>query len=147
MTDALIQIFTGFIGSCGFALLYNIRGIRFWFAGLGGLLSWSFYLTLNTFIPNEFLCYFIVAVLISVYAEIMARFLKTPTTTFIMTSLIPLVPGSALYYTMTHAFSGNVQGFIEKGIQTVGLAGALAAGIITVAGFMRLILQKNSDKK
>ena len=142
MIDAIIQVFTGFIGSCGFALLYNIRGLRFWFAGLGGLLSWSFYLILKLFIPGDILCYFIVAILTSVYAEIMARVMKTPTTTFIMTSLIPLVPGSALYYTMTHAFSGNFEGFIEKGIQTVGLAGALAAGIITVAGGVSLITSK-----
>ncbi len=134
MTEAVLQIFTGFLGSCGFAALYNIRGRRFLFAALGGLLSWAFFLLLNMAIQGEILCYYIVAVLISLYAEIMARVLKTPTTTFIMTSLIPLVPGSSLYYTMTTAFSGNMDGFIERGLQTLGLAGALAAGIITVAG-------------
>lgn len=134
MTDAILQIFTGFLGSLGFAILYNIRGKRLIFAALGGLLSWGFFLILNLIISGDILCYYIVAVLISLYAEILARLLKTPTTTFIMTSLIPLVPGSSLYYTMTTAFSGNMDGFIEKGLQTLGLAGALAAGIITVAG-------------
>ncbi len=134
MTEAIIQIVTGCLGSLGFAFLYNIRGKRLVFATLGGLLSWTFFLTLSLVIEGDILCYYIVAVLISLYAEIMARVLKTPTTTFIMTSLIPLVPGSSLYYTMTTAFSGNMDGFIEKGLQTLGLAGALAAGIITVAG-------------
>lgn len=137
-----LQILTGFIGSCGFALLYNIRGRRFSFAALGGLISWSSFLALSLFIENDILCYFIVAILVSLYAEIMARVLKTPTTTFIMTSLIPLVPGSSLYYTMTHAFSGNFDGFIEKGLQTLGLAGALAAGIIAVAGMSNFFKRK-----
>lgn len=137
-----LQILTGFIGSCGFALLYNIRGRRFAFAALGGLISWSSFLALSLFIENDILCYFIVAILVSLYAEIMARVLKTPTTTFIMTSLIPLVPGSSLYYTMTHAFSGNFDGFIEKGLQTLGLAGALAAGIIAVAGMSNFFKRK-----
>lgn len=137
-----LQILTGFLGSCGFAILYNIRGLRFVFAALGGLLSWSFFLALSLFIQNDILCYFIVAILISLYAEIMARRLKTPTTTFIMTSLIPLVPGSSLYYTMTNAFSGNFDGFLEKGLQTLGLAGALAAGIITIAGASRFFKSK-----
>lgn len=138
----LLQILTGFLGSSGFAILYNIRGKRFVFASLGGLIAWSCFLMLSIFIENDILCYFITAVLVSLYAEIMARILKTPTTTFIMTSLIPLVPGSSLYYTMTHAFSGNFDGFIEKGLQTLGLAGALAAGIIAVAGISNFFKRK-----
>ncbi len=142
MTDAILQIFTGFLGTLGFAVLYNIRGKRLIFAALGGLLSWGFFLILNLIISGDILCYYIVAVLISLYAEVLARLLKTPTTTFIMTSLIPLVPGSSLYYTMTTAFSGNMDGFIEKGLQTLGLAGALAAGIITVAGASSFIKKR-----
>ena len=134
----LLQIVTGFIGSSGFALLYNIRGRRFLFASLGGLFSWSAFLALGTVIGSEILRYFIVAALISLYAEIMARVLKTPTTTFIITSLIPLIPGSSLYYTMTNAFLGNSAHFLERGIMTLSLAGALAAGIIIVAGFAKI---------
>ncbi|MBQ1965266.1 MAG: threonine/serine exporter family protein, partial [Clostridia bacterium] len=46
-----------------------------------------------------------VAFSMSVYAGIMARVLKTPATTFITTSLIPLIPGGSLYYTMAYAFA------------------------------------------
>lgn len=131
----LFQIITGFFGSVGFAIHYNIRGKRLAFAALGGGLSWLFYLLLNRVFPNDVLCYFLVSTLLAIYAEVMARVLKTPTTTFITTSLIPLVPGSSLYYTMTYAFSGQGSAFLEKGIHTLGLAGALAFGIILVAGF------------
>lgn len=138
VSDPLLQIITGFIGSVGFAVLYNIRGIRFLFASLGGLFSWSMFLGLGYLVPNEIARYFIVAALISLYAEIMARVLKTPTTTFIITSLIPLIPGSSLYYTMTNAFLRNGVDFIERGIITLSLAGALAAGIIVVAGLAKI---------
>ncbi len=136
--DPILQIVTGFIGSVGFAVLYNIRGLRFIFASIGGLLSWSAFLGLGLLIPNEIARYFIVAALISLYAEIMARVLKTPTTTFIITSLIPLIPGSSLYYTMTNAFLGNGGDFIARGIMTLSLAGALAAGIIVIAGLAKI---------
>lgn len=134
----ILQIITGFIGSTGFAVLYNIRGRRLLFAAFGGLLSWSLFLLLGTFISDEIVRYFIVSAFISVYAEIMARILKTPKTTFIITSLIPLIPGSALYYTMRAAFSGDFLIFAQKGVDTLGYAGALAAGIIVVAGLMKL---------
>lgn len=144
MEQYILQVITGCVGSLGFALLYNIRGTRLLFATLGGLFSWAAFLLLGTFLSNEILRYFIVAVLISAYAEMMARLLKTPTTTFVTTCLIPLIPGSSLYYTMTNAFSGNTDGFIEKGVSTLGLAGALAAGIITVAGISTFISSHKS---
>ena len=130
----LLQIVTGFLGSVGFAIFFNIRGKRLAAASVGGGLSWLFYLLLNRLFSNDVLCYFLVSVLLAIYAEVMARMLKTPTTTFITTGLIPLVPGSSLYYTMTYAFSRQGEAFLEKGIHTLGLAGALAFGIILVAG-------------
>ena len=139
---SIIQIITGGLGAAGFALLYNIRGKRFIFAGLGGILAVVFYLGFGLLTQNEILNYFICAIIISVYAEMMARVLKTPTTTFIMTSLIPLIPGGSLYYTMTNAFAGDLESFIEKGLYTLSLAGALAAGIIVVVGTVKIINKK-----
>ncbi len=141
MTET-VQIITGCLGAAGFALLYNIRGKRFVFTALGGLLAVIFYVGFGLIIENEILNYFICAALMSLYAEIMARVLKTPTTTFIITSLIPLIPGGSLYYTMTGAFSGDLNSFIDKGLYTLGLAGALAAGIIVVVSTTKVILRK-----
>ena len=137
-----IMIITGLLGSAGFALLYNIRGTRLVFAALGGLLSVVFYIGFGLFVDNEILNYFICSLAVSLYAEIMARVLKTPTTTFIITGLIPLIPGSSLYYTMTGAFSGDLNSFIEKGLYTLGLAGALAAGIIVTLGIAKVVFRK-----
>ena len=135
----LIQIVAGFVGTLGFAVLFNIRGKRFVFAGLGGLLSWILFILLNRVIPNEPVCYFFVAVMISAYAELMARLLKTPTTTFITTSLVPLIPGGSLYYTMSYAFESNLERFLEKGVYTLELASALALGIIIATTATRIL--------
>ena len=55
----ILQIITGCIGSAGFALLYNIRGKRFVFAALGGLLATLFYILFGFVMENEILNYFI----------------------------------------------------------------------------------------
>ena len=138
----LLQIVTGTLGALGFALLYNIRGKRLAFAALGGFIATLCYCVFGTFIHNEILNYFLCSLLVSLYAEIMARIIKTPTTTFIITSLIPLIPGGSLYYTMTNAFSGDIGTFINKGIYTLSLAGALAAGIIVVLSFAKFFGKK-----
>jgi len=145
--DPILQVITGCIGSIGFAVLYNIRGKRLIFAALGGLISWSAFLLLGTIVSDEIVRYLIVAAFISIYSEIMARILKTPKTTFIIISLIPLIPGSALYYTMRAAFSGDYLMFVQKGVDTLGYAGALAAGIIVVAGIMKLLKLDGHNKR
>ena len=135
----IIQILAGFIGSLGFAILFNVRGKRLVFASGGGLISWVLFLLLTRVTSNEVVAYFIVAAALSVYAEIMARLLKTPTTTFIITSLIPMIPGSSLYYTMVSLFRIDDGEFLKKAAYTLELAAALALGVVLVTTFTRIL--------
>ncbi len=139
MNDLIWMILTGFIGSFAFAVLYNIRGRKLIFAGLGCLLSVGMYGILSLGIANTALCYFIVALLISAYAELMARVLKSPATTFITISLIPLVPGGALYNTMAFTFKGDWLNFFENAVYTLSLTIALALGIVLVSAATKMI--------
>lgn len=139
MKDALIQIISGFVGTVGFAVILNIRGKRLLVTALGGLGAWALYLLLGMLIPGEPIRYFLVALTVSLYSEIMARVLKTPTTTFITTALISLVPGGSLYYTMSYALMGNYTSFFSRGIHTLKLASALALGIIVAMAAVRFI--------
>ena len=143
----IIQVLAGFVGTLGFAVLFNIRGKRFLFGGIGGLLSWLLFILLGRILPNEAVNYFIVAALISAYAEVMARILKTPTTTFITISLIPLIPGGSLYYTMAYAFESKTVLFFEKGIYTLTLASALALGSIITTTVTRIIYKFTTHQK
>lgn len=131
--NEIIQVLAAFAGSMGFAILFNVRGKRLIAAAIGGLLSWLLFIIISKYIMNDPVVYFIVACVISIYAEILARVLKTPTTTFIITSLIPLIPGGSLYYTMVLAFEGDANTFLPKAISTLQLAAALALGVIVSA--------------
>ncbi len=135
----ILQVITGCIGSLGFAVLFNVRGKRLILAALGGLLSWLLLILLGRVIDSEPINYFIVSLSLSMYAEVMARVMKTPTTTFITTSLIPLIPGGSLYYTMAYAFQSDMGRFFEKGIYTLELAAALALGVIAATAFAKLL--------
>ena len=136
----ILQIVTGFLGALSFAILYNIRGRKLVFASIGGLLSWLIFVLLKFVTDSEPIRYFLVAVLISVYAEILARLIKTPTTTFVITALIPLIPGGSLYYTLTAAFAGNLEQFQSRGFATLQLSVALALGIVLTAALTRIVV-------
>ena len=135
-----IQILAATVGSLGFALLFNIRGIKLVAVSLGGGGAWALQIGLSFVVESEMLSCFIVALTISFYAELMARLLKSPATVFIAPCLIPMVPGASLYYTMSHALNNQWQGFLERGLATVKIAAALAIGIIVSVVVMRVVL-------
>ncbi len=124
------QILWGLIGTVGFGILFNIRGMKLVVAACGGILSWGLFLLFDLWLDNDPINYFVVALCVSLYAEVMARVLKTPASTFITTSLVPLIPGGSLYYTMASAFDSDFSLFLERATATLLLASALALGII-----------------
>ena len=144
--DTLIEIFAAFAGTIGYGALFNVRGKKLLFAGLGGMIGWIIFLLLNTFIANEIICCLIVAVITSAYSEVLARILKTPASTFYIATLMPLIPGSALYYSIDAAVGGDMPGFIHHISRTVQFAAALSAGIIVANAIARNIKPKPTKR-
>lgn len=138
MKDALIQILMGGLGTLGFNILFHIRGRKLLLATLGGVISWSVFLAFAPVFPSEAIRYFLASAVITVYAEVLARLEKTPTTTFLVPSVVPLIPGSALYYTMNYALNQQWPAFGKQAFYTLELAVALALGIIAVTTASRL---------
>ena len=139
MNQELISVISAFFGSLGFSIIYNIRGLRIWIPAIGGAVFWAVYLIFLHFINNEFLGFFFVAILITIYSEIWARILKTPSTVILMPTVIPLIPGGSLYYAMDAALRHDMPHFFLKAQAAVGLAVALAAGIMAVTSMQHLI--------
>ena len=134
-----IHILMGCIGTLGFNLLFHIRGIKLFLATLGGLLCCVVFWLLAPVLPGEPVRYFITAAVVTVYGEVLARVRKTPTTTFLVPSIVPLIPGGALYYTMNYALNEQWELFAKQAFYTLQLALALAVGIIAVTSLVRLI--------
>ncbi len=142
MIDAIIQIAAGFVGTIGFGVLFNVRGKRLFWTALGGLFAWALFLALGLFIQSEPLRYLIVSICTTVYSEIIARKLKTPVTTACIITLIPLVPGGALYNATTAALSGDMELFLPRLINTAELAVAMSLGIVAVTAFYTHVFSK-----
>lgn len=137
----LYMTFISFIATFGFAILFNIKGKKLLFAALGGGISWFFYslsLSLNF---SEVSSLFISALFFSTYSEIMARLFKTPVTTFVICALIPLVPGSGMYYTMLATINGELHKAVELGLKTLASAGTLALGVLFISTITSLIFR------
>ena len=133
-----VQLVTAFLGSLGFSVLFNVRRTKLLIAGFGGLLSWGVYLLLAQWLTEGPMLCFYASVCVSIYAEVFARVKKTPTTSFLVPGMIPLIPGGALYNTMQYAIAGNWEEFFPTAAYTLRVALALAAGIILISSVMRV---------
>lgn len=145
MTSPVLQVLTGLAGSFGFSVLFNVRGWKLVFASLGGALSWMLYLLVEPYFPSEMFRYFLSAVFVAFYAELLARVMKTPATTFLIPSIIPHIPGGALYHTMRYALNREWSACLSQAVYTLSLALGLALGIIAVLsvfGVVNVVLNK-----
>lgn len=141
----LLSCFYSFVSTIGFCIIFNIRGKMVFFASLGGALGWLAY-ELSAFFGNDLSQYFIATVVIALYAEIMARLHKVPVTVYLIAALIPLVPGSGIYYTMEHFIDGNNDAFLTTFTHTIAIAGCLSFGILLVSSLVRLSNKIKLDK-
>ena len=138
LTDFLLPCVYAVMACLAFCLLLNQRGRLMLASSLGGGVGWAVCL-LCAFTQSDIVQYFAGAVAVAVYAEIMARVMKSPATGFLVVGILPFVPGGGIYYTMEYCLAGDTQMFLTTGIHTFGVAGAVAVGILLVSSLTRLL--------
>ncbi len=136
--SALVQCVSGFIACIGFCFLYNTHGKGVCFCALGGSAGWLAYLICVEFGSGDYIAAFAGAFTVALYGEIMARVRKFPATSYITTSILPLVPGASIYYSTVHLLNNDPEAFSARVIYVVGFAGALAVGLLLVSSGFRM---------
>lgn len=135
----LITCLYAFCASFAFAIAFNIPKNKLLYSALGGLLGQLVYVGIQLIITNDVVPYMVATIAIALYAEIMARLTKSPTTIYLAVALIPLVPGGGIYYTMLYFINGDIDLGVATGIQTLLISGALAMGIVLVSSTVNLV--------
>ena len=134
-----VQLASAFAGSLGFALLFHVRREKLLLASLGGLLAWGVYLLMGGVSDQDVVRYFAASVVLTVYAEVLARLVKCPATLFLVTASVPLIPGASLYRTMQYFMENNLDAFSTQALTTVLLAVSIAVGMLFPTSIFQLI--------
>ena len=146
MRDSVIQLLTAFSGSLGFSVLFRLRRSLLFPSALGGMLSFLVYLLAGYFLRlNHFQACLLGAAFSELYSELLARCMKTPSTLFFVPAVIPLIPGSALYYAMNAVIHGRTEEAAFYGGRTGldMLAIAIGMSLVSAAFYMeRAFIQR-----
>lgn len=147
ITQLLLPVLFAFLCSAAFAIIYNVYGLGILVCAFGGALGWLSYLLSAPLLQSDIGQMFIAAVVISIYAEVMARIRKFPVTGYQMVAALPMVPGGGIYYTMEHAINGEIDAFLASFLHTLGLAGAIAVGVLLVSSVVRMYQSVHHSRK
>ena len=128
-----------FFACMGFVILFNVHDWGSVLCALGSALTWIVYLLCSRAGFSIYSANFFSEVVAAVYSEGMGRWRKCPVTSYLVISSIPLLPGAGIYYTMSIGLSGSVQAALQKGLETAGIAGSLAVGILLVSTVFRAV--------
>ena len=139
MQTLILPCVYAFAACIGFSFVFNIHGKGTLICACGGGLGWLCYLLSAPLVQSDIVQSFLAAMGISAWSEGMARVRKCPVTSYLVVALFPLVPGGGIYYSMRHAMNGDVDAFMNELMHTLGLAGALAVGVLVVASLVRIV--------
>lgn len=129
MKETVVQLIMALLGALGFSLLFRLHKKHLLLASLGGMLTWGVFLLVQHFLQSSFFANLLASVFAVSLAEALAHWRKCPATLFVIPSIIPLVPGSTLYYAMSYAVQNNSDMARAYGHQLLIVALAIAAGI------------------
>ena len=133
-----IQNIATFIACAGFCFIFNIHGFGIVICALGGMITWMVYCACGYFGCDIYVSYFISAIIAAAYSEIMARVRKYPAISYLVIAIFPLIPGAGIYYATSFLMQSNRDAFVQKALQTIGIAGVIAVGILMVSTLVRL---------
>lgn len=139
MRDAVIQTLMGAISSVAFAVFFNVRGKKLILFFFTGALDWAVYLVCEHFGCNPFLSMFFATMTAALSSEIFARIIRTPVLTLLVPTLVPLIPGGALYRTMDGLVQGDKARFLEFGKSAITSAAAICLGIICITAITHMV--------
>ena len=137
--ETVVSLISALLGSLGFALIFHVNRRFLATASLGGMLAWGVYLLISGVAAGLFLPTFAASAFACVWSETLARIKKTPANQYLIVGLLPLIPGSSLFYAMQSlmqqdAVQARAHGF-ELAMYTLGIA----AGVSLTLTFWEMI--------
>lgn len=131
MQKIMIMLVTAGIGSLGFGIIFKIQKRHLAFAFAGGVLTCMVLLmSQKVFAGNPLFSNLCAALSGGIYASQCARLRKAPVNVFVVPSLIPLVPGYNLYYSMWCFMMHENDLFLSNMLETVEIGIGIAAGLV-----------------
>ncbi|MBP3437308.1 MAG: threonine/serine exporter family protein [Clostridia bacterium] len=133
------------IGSLGFALLFSVKPNKLLYAVLGGGIAFLVY-----YLTQQAGCFFsnmLASLATTLWCEIISRVKKAPVVTFLKPSILVLVPGGSLYYTVSALLNKTYDVATARLIETAEACLGIAAGVLLASLLFTVLLSFGKKAK
>ena len=137
--DYFIQFIYSFFATLAFNVLLQAPKRVYVINATIGAFSWILYKYLVALTGQTVFASMICGLYIGLFAGIFAINKKIPAITIYLPSLIPLVPGSGIYYTMYYFITQDLDQASSKSVETILMALSLAAGIFIATNLVNIL--------
>lgn len=138
----LLHIFGSFVGTVAFAALFNVPKRFYLCCGLTGTAGWMIYLTLTAgYDLSPALASFFGTLAVVLISRILTVRMKCPITIFLISGIIPLVPGAGVYFTAYYLVTNRMALAGQRGMEALKIAFAIVLGIVLIVSIPREFFQ------
>ena len=141
--DILVSAIGAFGGTMGFCYLLAAPRRTILPASVNGMIGFLIYVILYRYMKqNIMFSHFMATVAVTVMCEMLARVMRLPSTVFLLTSLVPLVPGYNFYAAMLALVEDNGPLAASQLMIAVQIVAAIAVGAAVISVIFRMMAQR-----
>lgn len=134
-----LQFIYGICASMAFAVIFHTPKKAMPLVGIIGGIGWVVYRHLVINYDNILGAAMTASLIIGFLSAVLSIILKFPTIVLYIPSLIPLVPGAGMYYTMYYLIMEEMDLFSAKALETTLIAISLATGIFVSTNLVNIV--------
>lgn len=143
MEDILFNAVCSFLGTVGLALTYNVPKRFLLGCGITGMMGWMAYFAVRAVEDQApYVAGFAGALMVAFVSRIMAVYMKCPITLFLISGIVPLVPGAGIYKAVYYTVVNNPNQAFAYALTSVKMAFAIVIGMIIIYSFPRDVFSK-----
>lgn len=121
ITTTILAIVESFLATLAYAVLFNVPKQYYTACGITGMAGWLLYLAMCQ-VTTVALASFVGTLAVVLISRILTVRKKCPITIFLVSGIIPLVPGAGIYYTAYYLVTGQMSLAAVNGLEAVKIA-------------------------
>ncbi len=142
--EVVVQVVSAFFGVLAVAVLFQVPKKYLVWTGLIGAIGWLVNIIGMNVNGNAIFTSFLAAFAVAVLSQIFARISKAPVTVYLVTGILPLVPGVGMYRTVYYLLRNDTAQTSYYLSYTLQVAGMIALAIFVVDSFFRILYRKKN---
>lgn len=129
MPAMLLQLFAAMIATISFSLMFGVPRRYYLYCGIIGAAGWAAYCALLP-LSGDVTASFAATMAVVFLSRLAAIWKHCPVTVFLVSGIIPLVPGAGVYWTAYYLVTNDLPLAIENGYHALKIAFAIVLGIV-----------------